>query len=166
MTTFKKKVVLWDIDGTLADGGHRIHLMPEDKTHTSNFDAFNKACADDPLVPQTAAIFFALRDQMLAGEAPFQDFYFLTSRCEVCHDETVEFLNKTGLGVFPMIMRNKDEHRAPVDFKSAMLDDLEAEGIDIYMAFDDDLEVVNMMKSRGIYALHVAEWWKSGFKVN
>jgi FMN phosphatase YigB (HAD superfamily) len=162
----KPKVVIFDLDGTLFDGGHRVHLIPEDKTVDKNWEPFNKACADDPVVPQMASIFFAMRDQMLSGAAPFTDFYFLTSRGKVCEDETIEALHNAGFGIFPLLMREEGDNRHPVEFKSAMLDEIEASGAEIYMAFDDDQKIVHMMKERGIYAIHTAEWWRHGFNVN
>jgi FMN phosphatase YigB (HAD superfamily) len=162
----KPRVILWDLDGTLFDGGHRVHLMPEDKTVDENWDAFNLACNNDPTVPHMASVFFGMRDQLLSGAAPFTDFYFLTARSKVCEEETIEALHKAGYGLFPLIMRERGDHRTPVEFKSAMIDEMEAEGVEVYMAFDDDVEVVQMMRERGIYTIHVCEWWKFGQKVN
>ena len=120
----KSKVILWDLDGTLFDGGHRVHLMPEDPTRDENWDAFNKACVDDPTVPHMASVFFAMRDQLMSGAAPFNDFYFLTARSKICEDETIEALHNAGYGLFPLIMRERGDHRTPAAFKSAMIDEM------------------------------------------
>jgi phosphoglycolate phosphatase-like HAD superfamily hydrolase len=160
------KLVIWDLDGTLFDGGERVHLIPEDKSRTENWDAFNKACADDKTVPQMLSVFKALEAQLQDGSAPFHDIVFVTARTETCLEETYEGLFKAGIDGYRLYMRGEDEHCSSADYKSRIIDELESEGNVIYMAFDDDKLVVEMMKERGIFTIHVAEWWKYGWKVN
>lgn len=162
----KPKVVIFDLDATLFDGGHRVHLIPEDPSKDYNWDAFNKECVNDKTIPWTMSIFFGLRDQLLEGTAPFTDIYFMTSRSNQCEEETLEALHKAGLGGFPLIMRERGDHNISVDTKSAMLDELEASGVEIVMAFDDEPEIVEMMNKRGIYAIKVPQWWDYGYKVS
>lgn len=160
------KILVWDLDGTLFDGGHRCHLIPEDKTNTHNWTEFNKLCADDKPIDQMVAVFKGLEKQLQEGTAPFQDIFFLTSRPDKFEGETMDALFKAGIDGYPLYMRDMEDHRDSADFKEYMLDKFEEMGYEPYMAFDDDIHVIEMMRKRGIYAVHVFEYWKYNTEVN
>ncbi|AUR95519.1 HAD-like domain protein [Vibrio phage 1.208.B._10N.222.52.A7] len=160
------KIVVWDLDGTLFDGGHRAHLIPEKKDRTEYWFEFNRHCADDVPIAQMVAVFKGLEQQLQEGNAPFQDIVFLTSRPYMFENETLESLHKAGIDGYSLYMREIDDHRSSPDFKSHMIDEFEAAGQEVYMAFDDDEHVVDMMRKRGIYAVHVYEFWKHGVEIN
>ena len=43
-----KDIVIFDLDGTLSDGRHRLHLLPKKDMHLPrSWDEFNKAAIDD-----------------------------------------------------------------------------------------------------------------------
>lgn len=47
-------VAIVDLDGTLSDGTHRLHLMPTKDLHlTESWSEFNKAAANDKPIQST-----------------------------------------------------------------------------------------------------------------
>lgn len=43
-----KPIVVCDLDGTLSDGTHRLHLLPTENLHlTESWREFNRAAAGD-----------------------------------------------------------------------------------------------------------------------
>ena len=51
------KAVIFDLDGTLADGAHRLHLLPSvDLRLTDSWNEFNRASKDDSPIHSTIEV--------------------------------------------------------------------------------------------------------------
>ncbi|MGL6011827.1 MAG: hypothetical protein ACRC0J_10040 [Shewanella oncorhynchi] len=129
-----KCIVIWDLDGTLADGQGRLHLLPkkEDAHVNQAWDKFNLAAFDDlPILDN-----IQLMNMMYAMG---MEVIILTGRSAVAVNLTKAWLINHGCDYSRIIMRGVDDHRKDVDFKEAML---RAIGLDNILCCFDDLEHV------------------------
>ncbi len=59
-----KDIVIFDLDGTLADGTHRLHLLPKDNyNETWAWKPFNMACKDDAPIKDNIELCNALNSR-------------------------------------------------------------------------------------------------------
>lgn len=106
-----------DLDGTLYDNRKRAHLIPQDRSNTKNWVAFNAACADDELRLSV----FRLVDILLQKR---EHVVFITSRGEDARVQTLARLSADfclNPGVIRLVMRPMDDHRSSAQVKAKML---------------------------------------------
>lgn len=147
-----KRVIIWDLDGTLACGKHRLHLLPtSDYNITSSWDAFNLACEQDYPIQDNIDL---LRSQFAAG------FYIviLTGRSDVAHQLTREWLHKHKVPYNRLIMRGYDDNNTDVTFKEARLRAIGTQNI--LCAFDDLEHVAKHIRGMGITCHQVTHYDK------
>lgn len=145
----KKPVIIWDLDGTLSCGQHRLHLLPTRDTHlaASWFD-FNKACFDDAPIADNIALCNTL----------CQNYHtiILTGRSDVAKAETIRWLQKHRVRYSRLIMRKCDDDSKDIEFKEAWLRHI---GLDSIQCCFDDLEhVVKHIRSLGITCHQVTHY--------
>lgn len=138
-----KDVVIWDLDGTLSDGRHRLHLLPsKDKAHRTEawFD-FNKAASSDlPILDNISLMNLMFRNGMKV--------IILTGRSDHVIEETQKWLYDNGCCYHRLIMRSKHDHRKDTEYKEEMLNSI---GLDRILCCFDDLEhVAKHMRSLGL----------------
>lgn len=135
-------IVIWDYDGTLSDGRHRLHALPkaEDAHRTDAWYQFNMLAADDA----------EFTDNVILCNITYQRacILILTGRSDHAEEISVEWLDEHGVNYDYMIMRSKDDHRKDTDFKGEIVDYLGAENI--LCAFDDLEHVAEMFRERGV----------------
>nr|DAD80228.1 MAG TPA: hypothetical protein [Caudovirales sp. ctTqA28] len=138
-----KDTYVFDLDGTLSDGRHRLHLLPsKDTAHrTEAWDAFNLAADKDlPFI-----------DNIRLMNELFQfgkKIIILTGRCAVAKEVTEKWLWEHGCNYNQLIMRPVDDHRRDIEFKEEVLRDI---GLDRIVACFDDLEhVAKHIRSLGV----------------
>ena len=88
--------VVFDIDGTLSNPGHRLHFIQPEAGEKKNWEGFFAACGDDTPIPQTVKL---CQELILADHSHFMSsspitVEFWTGRREAERDTTVEWLNK------------------------------------------------------------------------
>jgi phosphoglycolate phosphatase-like HAD superfamily hydrolase len=143
----EKKIIVWDIDGTLSDTAWRLHMIKE---KPKNWPAFIKASQHDEPIAQTKYIYHAL-DAM-----PDALMVKMTARSEDERELTANWLSKQGLRSDPMFMRKSKDNRPDWEVKSEMLDEIEAMFGPVFMAFEDRPGVVtNCYHKKGIFVLDV-----------
>lgn len=137
----KKPVVVWDLDGTLACGKHRLHLLPtKDKHITTSWDAFNLACVNDA----------PINDNLKLMEVLHRNYYtvILTGRSAVAEKQTRRWLQQQRAVFSELIMRPADDHRKDIEFKEDMLRKIGLERIQC--CFDDLEHVAKHIRSLGV----------------
>ncbi len=143
-----KNVIIVDLDGTLADGTHRLHLMPpmelRDKTHC--WDEFNLAAGGDAPIQDTIDIVNALYDSYT--------IVILTGRCDVAQDITIDWLEEHEVYYDDLIMRESGDHRTDVTIKEEVLRSIGLENI--VACYDDLPHVVDHIRELGLTCYHVA----------
>lgn len=135
------KAVVWDLDGTLADGQHRLHLLPafEDRGNTHAWTAFNMASDKDLPIQDNIDLCNIL--------GMTHRIIILTGRSAVAKDVTTKWLDDHGVNYDHLIMRGEDDHRVDVDFKESILKPMSSH---ILCAFDDLEHVAEHIRSLGI----------------
>jgi len=145
-----KKVILFDIDGTLANGDHREHLY-KGRDHTSWPEFIAASIHDEPHVE------IQWLNHIIAKQ---EDVYIivLTARSESGRALTEQWLAKHDIVYHEIILKPEVEAIAMVKdyiFKERVLNDLIAQGLTPFMVFEDRQNVVDMWRNRGIKCLQV-----------
>lgn len=137
-----KSVVVFDIDGTLADVTHRQHFV---KGKKKNWHGFNQAMIND--TPNTAivALYKALWDK----------YYLIiaSGRADNYRSQTEEWFKKWQIPVNEIHMRNFGDYRADDIIKEEILHQLQNKGYQIQFVVDDRDSVVAMWRKNGITCL-------------
>jgi len=128
-----KKTIIFDLDGTLANGKHRNHLVPDASiAHLcESWEVHNLASVDDTPIANTIAVCNALSLNY--------NIIILTGRCEVARDITVDWLRDHYVYYDQLIMRPEDDSRPDILYKE---EELLLIGLDNILCCYDDLEHV------------------------
>lgn len=147
-----KGVVVVDLDGTLSDGSHRLHLLPTRDLHlTESWSEFNRAAINDAPIQSTIDVVNGL---WVSGFA----VVILTGRSDEVRSDTVDWLDRYGVKRDCLIMRRASDNRKDTIIKEEVL---RAIGLDnIVCAFDDSPSVIPFMRSLGITTYAVTEYAK------
>jgi FMN phosphatase YigB (HAD superfamily) len=139
------KIIVFDLDGTLANIDHRLHFIHQEK---KDWNAFNEACIFDEPIPEIVSICQAFY------EVGFDDIYIITGREETVRDKTEAWLGAHGIFYDKLIMRPKKDYR-----KDSIVKEEQAKPFmkNIWMVFEDRKQVVDMWRSHGIKTLQVEE---------
>ena len=141
-------LVVFDIDGTLADNHHRIHHL---KSKPKDWTAYDAGIPDDTDIWPMAETFRALR---LAG----YDIIFVTGRSERSRKDTVKWLDENDLhnSLSKIYMRPDGDYRSDDIVKSEILDQIIKEyGFKPDIWFDDRPRVVRAIRARGVFVVDV-----------
>jgi phosphoglycolate phosphatase-like HAD superfamily hydrolase len=139
--------VVFDIDGTLADVGHRLHLIA---ARPKNWPAFFDAMADDPPIPEIIAVVRALA---AAGHR----ILLLSGRPDSHRAVTQAWLARHDVPWRALAMRRAGDRRPDDIVKPELLDRLRAEGWAPVLAFEDRARVTRALRERGLRVAQVAE---------
>ena len=144
------EAVIFDIDGTLADLTHRLHLVENRKREWSKF--FNGIPDDTPIKPIVDLASALIRSNEKA-------ILFVTGRPERTRMDTVTWLLKHGLEVefeTRLFMRKDGEGREDHIVKRDILNDIRNAGFEPVLVFDDRQSVVDMWRRQGIRVAQTA----------
>ena len=137
-----KKIVCFDLDGTLADGRHRLHLLPtKDYDKTESWTEFNLAAVDDLPFRDNIELCNSL------GEVGYH-IVILTGRSDVARDITTEWLFHHGVLYDELVMRSQSDNRKDTVIKEEYLRSIGLENI--LCCFDDLPHVAYHMRSLGL----------------
>jgi FMN phosphatase YigB (HAD superfamily) len=142
-----RRAFVFDIDGTLADGTHRIHHILK---HPKDWDAYFAAAGEDTLIRHVAEVLDAL----------YGDGYpvvYVTGRPEDYRAETQSWLDRHGLPVTPLYMRPSGDHRDDDVVKVELLGRMRADGYEPVMVFEDRSRVVRALRAVGVNVAQVAD---------
>lgn len=145
-----KKNVIVDLDGTIFDLSHRLHLIQNKPT---NWPAFFRAADKDTPIYEVLAVLYAL---MGAGYHPV----FITGRSDMIEDITRVALRDLDLGTeVELYMRKEGDHREDSIVKLELLNrafpELEDKAT-ILGVFEDRQQVVDMYRAQGLRVFQVA----------
>jgi len=140
-------LVVFDIDGVLADVEHRVHHLEGPR---KDWRAFFAAAAADPPLPTGIEL-----ARELAAD---HDLAYLTGRPESLRRVTQQWLTGHELPVGPLWMRPPGDFRPARVMKLAALRSLAAElAVEIEVVIDDDEQVIDALRDAG-YAVLQATW--------
>lgn len=145
-----EKFVIFDYDGTLSNGGHRLHLLPKKDLHlTESWSEFNRAAKDDSPFESTISV-------MNAMYAMGYCVIVLTGRSNEVYDESLKWLRDHGAKFDFLIMRPHTDNRKDTVMKEEAV---RAIGIEnILAAFDDSPQIITLFRSLGITTYAVVDY--------
>ena len=160
-----KRIVLCDLDGTLADVNHRLHYIKNDdgtkKTRKeSDWGSFHTECINDVPNEDVIEILHSLVREW------WQEVYFLSGRNDVVRAETVEWLQKHVADYehwsetcrAQLVMRKNGDFRPDTEVKLEMVQELGLTPDDVLCVLDDRQCVVDMWRENGFRCLQVNAW--------
>ena len=141
-----KRIIIADLDGTLSDYGHRIHLYKE-----KDYTAFNKAGIGDKPIEKICNII-----RMLHGEDDGEtEIVIMTARDESCRKDTSKWLRLNDIPYDRLIMRPLKDMSSDPDCKRKLFED-NFDYKDIWFVLEDRKCVVDMWRGEGLTCLQVA----------
>ncbi|QPB09496.1 polynucleotide kinase/phosphatase [Klebsiella phage Solomon] len=146
----RKYIYIFDLDGTLSDGTHRLHLLPKKDLHlTESWTPFNMAAGDDAPIEDTIAVLNALSSRNAV-------IIILTGRSDEARSITQKWLSDHGVKYDYLIMRSSHDNRKDTVIKE---DELRKIGLDrIVAAWDDSPTVIAHLRSLGITTYQVCDY--------
>lgn len=163
-------MIIFDLDGTLADCEHRRHFVDPRLNLTRNGDAtgswengwkpdweaFYQACDQDKPIQPVMGLFKHFYEN--------SGVQIWSGRSESVRNKTVEWLNKNlGFEACKYFIRNRIKMRpigdsTPDDvLKEQWLDEALAQGSNIDYVFDDRPKVIRMWRRRGIFVFNCCQ---------
>lgn len=146
--------VIFDIDGTLSDPSHRMHLiegMSIDDLNESEdkWRDFLDMAMHDPPFREIVAL-----NHMAAGAYPV---VVCTSRREASRAMTEGWLDQHSIFYSKLMMRKDGDSRPDHEVKREMIESIKNWGMTPLFAVEDRLSNARMFRENGIKCLHVAE---------
>jgi len=138
-------LAVFDVDGVLADVGHRLHHLEGGR---KDWGAFFAAADKDPPLPVGL--------QLAAELAADHDLAYLTGRPEHLRRVTQRWLGRHDLPPGPLWMRPRGDFRPARVMKLDALSELAADRA-VEIVVDDDTDVVDALQAAGFAVLH-ATW--------
>lgn len=143
-----RPLVIFDMDGTLADIGHRRHFLEQSPP---DWKSFNATVGDD--APNTAVVNLY---QTLWQSGQY-DIIIATGRMAWQRKATEQWLTWNQIPFGQMLMRPNNDYRADNIVKEEMLHRLLADGRQVAFVVDDRDQVVAMWRRNGITCFQCAE---------
>jgi len=136
--------VVFDIDGVLSDAAGRQHFLEWGRR---DWDAFFDACGDDPLVGEVARLLELLD--------PGLNIVLLTGRPLRVQPQTLAWLAHNRLRWDVLVMRDRGNYSQASSFKRAAVAELRQFGLELLLAFEDDLRNRDMFHTEGIPCIYI-----------
>lgn len=142
------RAYIFDLDGTLADGSHRIHHITE--KNPKDWDTYFSLCGDDKLIEHIADLACDLFD---SGAS----IVYITGRTDTCEQATRDWIRGHELPEGKLYMRKAGDHRNDDELKIEMLAQVKADGYKPIMAFEDRTRVVKAYRAAGLPCAQVQD---------
>ena len=140
-------LVVFDIDGTLANIEHRLDYV---RSKPKNWKAFDAGIPNDKVNEQVKEVFTSMMFR--------NDIVLASGRNERTRDATMTWLKENNLWNYTakLYMRKADDFRSDDIVKDEIIDEIVADyGKLPDMWFDDRPRVVRAVRSRGIFVFDV-----------
>ncbi len=140
-------IVVFDIDGTIADDSHRQHHLRGEK---KNWKLYNESMINDGVIVPVSKLLIELY--------PNHYIILCTAREEIHRFVTKMWLknNKLDLFVHDLYMRSENDYRPDGIVKVELLNKIREDHGEPWLWFDDRQEVVNALRSAGVRVMQVA----------
>lgn len=141
---FKKKEIICDMDGTLCDLTHRLHLV-KSGIEKKDWDGFFAQIKSDP--PKLDTI------REIDGLSKEFDIIIVSGRPDTYQKETVEWLEKYHVPFTTILMRKAGDTRPDDIVKKEILDNYFKKDM-IEKVYDDRKRVIDMWKREGLNVIN------------
>lgn len=139
--------VIFDLDGTLADITHRLHLIKREQGH-KDWDQFFALCGADKLIEPVAHVYEAMIQSGHRVEV-------WSGRSDQCRAETELWFRSRGLSAPALLrMRCQGDYTPDHLLKESWIDWDRLPDL----VFDDRQRVVDMWRNNGLRCAQVAQW--------
>mgnify|MGYP003132861785 CR=1 FL=1 len=146
------QTVIFDIDGTIANIGHRLHHITE---KPKDWPAFKAALVDDVPIPEIVWLVQVLNFHKNMDNV---EIVFCSGRNMDSYDDTVKWIRKyVGIQKPTLFMRAEKDYRDDVIVKRELLAEMRTLGYDPFLVFDDRQRVVDMWREEGLMCCQVAK---------
>lgn len=139
-----EEIVIFDIDGTLADVSERIHHV---RKKPKNWPAFFRGMAQDKAIHSMVRLCNILYDSGI-------QIILCSGRSEEHRDETVRWMAQQGVRYHKLILRENSDRRSDTEVKREMLAQIDKSKI--LFVVEDRSRVVEMWRSEGLVCLQCA----------
>lgn len=149
-TAINKPVYVFDYDGTLSDGSHRLHKLPTKDLHlTDSWLEFNSLSKFDTPFQETI-------DVMNGLFASGAFIIVLTGRSDAVVEESTQWLYDAGAKYNVMVMRQSSDNRKDTIIKEEFLRYIGLHRITA--AWDDSPNVIAHFRRLGITTYQVCDY--------
>lgn len=141
---------IFDVEGTLSDFAHRLHLAPKVRSGEENWDAFQEQFKNDPLRDDVASLLMRL--------SGFGEIFISTGLPEKRRDDLFNWLDYHGLLPYinQIFMRSEeDKAMRTVYLKIGHLRSIGNSGYKVRAIFDDRADVCAVFAEKGITAFNI-----------
>ncbi|MGF7150438.1 putative kinase [Sphingomonas zeicaulis] len=147
------RAVIFDIDGTLADVGHRVHHLDGEK----DWIAFFRDMQDDPVIEPIATLARLLHKAVEARHG-LDAVLIVTARPERpdWRQTTLDWLEINAIPYDRIYFRPEGDTRPDQIVKADILQRILEDGYDPVLVIDDRPQVVKMWRAHGITTLQCA----------
>jgi len=142
------KAIIVDIDGTLSDVDHRLHLIKDPQK--KDYDKFYSKLGDDE--PKGDII------ELVNCLSKCYYTILLTGRPNEYRKKTVDWLDKFGVHYDILFMRPTDDYRPDNVLKKEIYEERIKPHFEVLVVLDDRTRVVDMWREIGLTALQVDYW--------
>jgi phosphoglycolate phosphatase-like HAD superfamily hydrolase len=139
-----EEIVIFDIDGTLADVSERIHHVSK---KPKNWNAFFAGMAQDKAIHSMVRLCNLLYDSGI-------QIVLCSGRSEEHRQQTVEWLAQQGVNYHDLLLRKEKDRRSDTEVKRELLAALDKSKI--LFVVEDRSRVVEMWRSEGLVCLQCA----------
>lgn len=144
-----KNIVIFDLDGTLANIEHRLHHIQSDPLK-ANWDAFYEACDQDKPIQEMIEI-------MLALDSVGCFIWVVSGRSEAVRDKTLQWLRRHAIQPEFLLMRPANDYTPDDELKERWIKEGKIILADVMCVFEDRARVVEMWRRYGLRVLQVAD---------
>jgi FMN phosphatase YigB (HAD superfamily) len=141
------KIIVFDIDGTLADVTHRRQYVA---TKPKNWAAWNAGMSRDTVHEDIRWMLMKLR------RVPGSKTILCSGRGEETREVTEQWLSDNRIPYEDLYMRKAKDYRQDSIVKVELLAQIREEHGEPYMWFDDRQQVVDAIRAEGVRVLQVA----------
>lgn len=140
--------IICDIDGTIADNSHRLHLIKEKPKNWKLYTALS--LEDKPITN----IIHVINSLNIVNKV-----FYCSGRGENERDATLTWLQTNRILCYSdhLFLRAEKDYRPDFVIKEEMLNNILSLGYTPVMAFEDRKRCVDMYRSRGLTVAHIAE---------
>lgn len=147
---FSGKVYIFDFDGTLSDGTHRLDKLPTTDLHlTESWREFNELAIYDKPIESTIQVMNAI---FKAGGFVI----ILTGRSDETVEKSLEWLYLEDAKFNALVMREASDNRKDIVIKEEFLRYIGLQNV--VAAWDDSPKVIEHFRSLGITTYQVCDY--------
>jgi phosphoglycolate phosphatase-like HAD superfamily hydrolase len=139
-----EKVIVFDIDGTLANSQHRMHWV---SSKPKNWRACDAAIPQDTVFEDIRWLLHSLSSNRII---------ICTGRSESTRKVTEQWLADNDISYSALYMRKEGDYRKDSIIKAELLYQIMFDYSKPYLWFDDRQQVVDAIRAEGIRVLQVA----------